>query len=186
MVGSPDFPEPAAVDVPGETRNTAPPAVDPASPATDARLDEVLAEVARLREDFLRAKAESENTRRRAQDDVAKAHKFGVDSLCAALLPVKDSLDAALAAGNPSLESLKEGVEITARQLESVFGRNGITEVAPAAGTKFDPNLHQAISTVDAPQDPNTVVSLLQKGYTLHERVLRPALVTVAKAPAAG
>ena len=135
----------------------------------------------KLREDFLRARAETENVRRRAMDDVAKAHRFGVEGFASALLAVKDSLDAALTVENTSIESFKEGVELTARQLASVFEKFSITEIDPQ-GQRFDPHRHQAISQVEADGEPNTVVTVLQKGYLLHDRVLRPALVVVSKA----
>ena len=138
------------------------------------------ADAERLREDWLRAKAETENVRRRGQDDVARAHRFGLEAFAAALLAVKDSLDAALVVENTSIESFKEGVELTARQLDSVFEKFAIKQIHPL-GEKFDPHFHQAISQVDADAEPNTVVSVLQKGYLLHDRVLRPALVTVSR-----
>jgi molecular chaperone GrpE len=146
----------------------------------EARLAAATAEVEKFREDWLRAKAETDNVRRRGQDDVAKAHRFGVEGFAGALLAVKDSLDAALTVENTSVESFKEGVEITARQLESVFEKFAIRVVNPQ-GEKFDPHRHQAISQVESDQEPNTVVTVLQKGYLLHDRVLRPALVMVAK-----
>ncbi len=148
----------------------------------EARLAEANAAALKLREDFLRAKAETENVRRRSAEDVSRAHKFGIESFAGALLGVKDSLDAALTVENTSIESFKAGVELTARQLDAVFERSHLKAIAPAAGEKFDPHRHQAISQVESDQEPNTVVNLLQKGFSLHERVLRPALVTVAKA----
>ena len=129
---------------------------------------------------WLRAKAETENIRRRAQIDVANAHKYGVESFADALLPVKDSLEAALAAQNDTVESLRSGVDITLRQLKSVFEKFSLSEVDPT-GQKFDPHRHQAMSMVESDQEPNTVVQVLQKGYVLHDRVVRPALVTVAR-----
>ena len=134
---------------------------------------------------WLRAKAETENVRRRAQDDIAKAGKFAADKFAQAMLPVKDSLEAALAAENTSVDSLRQGVELTLKQLASAFQGASLTEVNPI-GEKFDPNKHQAISAVEADGEPNTVINVLQKGYLLHERTLRPALVVVSKAkPAA-
>ena len=134
---------------------------------------------------WLRAKAETENVRRRAQDDIAKAGKFAADKFAQAMLPVKDSLEAALATENATLESLKQGVELTLKQLVSAFQGANVTEVNPL-GEKFDPNKHQAISAVEADGEPNTVITVLQKGYLLHERTMRPALVVVSKAkPAA-
>ena len=147
----------------------------------ERKLATALADAEKLREDWLRAKADTENVRRRASEDVAKAHRFGIEGFASALLAVKDSLDAALVVENTSIESFKEGVEITARQLESVFDKFAIKVINPA-GEKFDPHRHQAISQVDSDQEANTVVAVLQKGYLLHERVLRPALVTVARA----
>ena len=128
---------------------------------------------------WLRAKAETENVRRRAQDDIAKAGKFAADKFAQAMLPVKDSLEAALAAEN-TVDSLRQGVELTLKQLVSAFQGASLTEVNPI-GEKFDPNKHQAISMVEADAEANTVVSVLQKGYLLNERVLRPAMVMVSK-----
>jgi molecular chaperone GrpE len=159
-----------------------PDAVDATLADLESKLSVALAEAEKLREDWLRAKADAENIRRRATDDVAKAHRFGVEGFAGALLAVKDSLDAALTVENTSIESFKEGVEITARQLDAVFEKVAIKAINPV-GEKFDPHRHQAISQVESDQEPNTVVAVLQKGYLLHDRVLRPALVTVAKAP---
>jgi molecular chaperone GrpE len=129
---------------------------------------------------WLRAKAETENLRRRAQDDVTKAHKFAAEKFAGELLAVRDSLEAALANETQTAEALKSGVELTLKQLVSAFEKSSVKEVAPL-GEKFDPHFHQAIAMVDADQEANTVVSVLQKGYALHDRILRPALVTVAK-----
>jgi molecular chaperone GrpE len=130
---------------------------------------------------WLRAKAETENVRRRAAEDAEKARKFAVEKFAGELLAVKDSLEAALATGDSaSLESLKSGVELTLKQLASVFEKNSLAEVNPL-GEKFDPNTHQAIGMVDGEGEANTVASVLQKGYLLNERVLRPALVMVTK-----
>jgi molecular chaperone GrpE len=129
---------------------------------------------------WLRAKAETENVRRRAQDDVSKAHKFAAEKFAGELLAVKDSLEAALANETQTVEALKAGVELTLKQLAAAFEKSSVTELNPL-GEKFDPHKHQAISMVDAEQEANTVVSVLQKGYALHDRILRPALVTVAK-----
>jgi molecular chaperone GrpE len=143
-------------------------------------LADVAADLEKAREDWLRAKAETENVRRRAADDVAKAHRFGIEGFASALLAVKDSLDAALTVENTSIESFKEGVELTSRQLQSVFEKFSIQEIDPK-DEKFDPHRHQAISQVETDGEPNTVVTVLQKGYLLHDRVLRPALVVVSK-----
>jgi molecular chaperone GrpE len=130
---------------------------------------------------WLRAKAEAENMRRRAAEDVDKARKFAVDSFAGELLAVKDSLEAALAADSPSVENMKDGVELTLKQLIAVFGKFSLVDIDPL-GEKFDPHLHQAMQVVESEQPANTVVAVLQKGYRLHERTLRPALVMVAKA----
>ncbi|MBA3034675.1 MAG: nucleotide exchange factor GrpE [Gammaproteobacteria bacterium] len=129
---------------------------------------------------WLRAKADTENLRRRAQEDVTKAHKFAAEKFAGELLAVKDSLEAALAIETQTAEALRAGVELTLRQLNTAFEKSAVAELNPL-GEKFDPHFHQAIAMVDAEQEPNTVVSVLQKGYALHERILRPALVTVAK-----
>jgi len=131
-------------------------------------------------EQMLRAQAEMENVRRRAQEEVAKARKFGIESFAEALVPVKDSLEAALAQEDQSLEVMREGIQTTLKQLSAAFERNHLGEIDPEPGTKFDPNHHQAIATVPAEQQSNTVVTVLQKGYLIADRVLRPALVTVA------
>ncbi len=130
---------------------------------------------------WLRARAETENMRRRAAEDVDKARKFAVDSFASELLVVKDSLEAALAADSPSIENMKDGVELTLKQLIAVFGKFSLVDIDPM-GEKFDPHLHQAMQVVESEQPANTVVEVLQKGYRLHERTLRPALVMVAKA----
>ena len=143
-------------------------------------LADVAADLEKAREDWLRAKAETENVRRRSAEDVAKAHRFGVEGFASALLAVKDSLEAALTVENTSIESFKEGVELTSRQLQSVFEKFAIKEIDPQ-NQKFDPHYHQAISQVETAGEPNTVVTVLQKGYLLHDRVLRPALVVVSK-----
>lgn len=130
---------------------------------------------------WLRAKAETENVRKRAITDVANAHKYAVENFATELLAVKDSLEAALAVETATVESLKSGAELTLKQLSAAFEKFKLTEVSPV-GQKFDPHRHQAISMVEADAEPNTVVQVLQKGYVLHDRVVRPALVTVAKA----
>ena len=129
---------------------------------------------------WLRAAAETENVRKRAQDDIARAHKYALEKFAADLLQVKDSLEAALSAESQSVESLRAGVEVTLKQLASIFERQQIREIDPV-GTQFDPHRHEAISMLPSDKEPNTVINVLQKGYLLHDRVLRPALVTVAK-----
>ncbi len=145
-----------------------------------AGIDELEAQLAEAQAAVLYAKAEGENIRRRAMDDIDKARKFALEKFSGELLAVKDSLDAALAVGNADVESYKNGVELTSKQLSSVFEKFNITEINPV-GEKFDPNKHQAISMLENSGEPNTVTSVLQKGYTLNDRVLRPALVMVAK-----
>jgi molecular chaperone GrpE len=130
---------------------------------------------------WLRAKAETENVRRRAAEDAIKERKFAAEKFAGAMLPVKDSLEAALGAEGTSLETLRSGVELTLKQLQQAFQSANLVEVTPL-GEKFDPNRHQAISMVEADAEPNTVVQVLQKGYLLHERVIRPAMVIVSKA----
>ena len=147
-----------------------------------AELAEQKAKNAELADQFLRAKADTENARRRAEDEVSKARKFGIESFAESLLPVCDSLDAALAIDQATAEQLREGTDATLRQLLSALERNKVLAINPVAGTKFDPHFHQAISVVPAAQEANTVVSVLQKGYSIAERILRPALVTVAGA----
>jgi len=147
-----------------------------------ARLQELEAKHGELSDAFLRAKAEAENARRRADEEVAKARKYAVEAFADSLLPVKDSLEAALAIPDAKPEQMLEGVHATLRQLVSALERNKVAEINPSAGTKFDPHQHQAISVVPAAQEPNTVVAVLQKGYLIADRVLRPALVTVAAA----
>ncbi len=130
---------------------------------------------------WLRAKAESENIRRRAQDDISKAQKFAVERFSNEILAVKDSLEAGLAIETATVESFKSGMELTLKQLSSVFEKFHIKEINPL-GEKYDAHKHQAIGLLESEQEPNTVVSVMQKGYQLHDRVLRPALVMVAKA----
>ena len=154
----------------------------PQAPVDNAqkRLSELEARHAEMADAFLRAKADAENTRRRAEEEIAKARKFAVEGFAEAMLPVKDSLEAAIAIPAATPEQLLEGVHATLRQLTSALERNRVIEITPAAGVRFDPHHHQAISVVPADQEPNTVVTLLQKGYLIADRVLRPALVTVS------
>jgi molecular chaperone GrpE len=148
----------------------------------DARLAELEAQTAEAKDAFLRAKAEMENIRRRAEEEVSKARKFAVESFADSMLPVRDSLEAAIAMPDAPVEKVLEGVHATLRQLASALERNKVVEINPPVATKFDPAQHQAISMVPADQEANTVVAVLQKGYLINERVLRPALVTVAAA----
>ena len=148
--------------------------------AVEQKLAELEARHAEVSDAYLRAKAEVENTRRRAEEEVAKTRKFAIEGFAESLLPVKDSLEAALAVENATSEQMREGVHATLRQLIQALERNKVLEVNPAAGDKFDPHQHQAISVVPAEQEPNTIVAVLQKGYVITDRVLRPALVTVS------
>jgi molecular chaperone GrpE len=143
------------------------------------KLAELEAKHAEVADAYLRAKAEAENTRRRAEDEISKARKFAVEGFAESLLPVKDSLEAAIALPSATPEQLLEGVHATLRQLSSALERNRVVEINPATGAKFNPHQHQAISVVPAEQEANTVVAVLQKGYLISDRVLRPALVTV-------
>jgi molecular chaperone GrpE len=149
-------------------------------PSHEELLREAELKAAEHHDAWLRAKAEAENIRKRAQEDIAKAHRFGVERFASELLAVKDSLEAALAAENATFEALRSGVELTLRQLEGVFEKEAIREINPV-GQKFDPHRHQAIGMLPSDKEPNTVINVLQKGYCLHDRVIRPALVTVAK-----
>ena len=147
---------------------------------TQAELTALQAKMTDLVEQAMRAQAEAQNARRRADEEVAKVRKFAVESFAESLLAVVDSLEAALKVENASAEQLLEGTQATHRQLMSVLERNKVSEVNPAPGAKFDPAREQAIAMVPADQDPNTIVAVLQKGYVIAERVLRPAMVTVA------
>ncbi|WP_374564186.1 nucleotide exchange factor GrpE [Ideonella sp.] len=165
MADAPDTPTPAA----------APDAGDLA-----AQLALAQAQLAEAQDGHLRAKAEAENVRRRSEEEISKARKYAVESFADSLLPVRDSLEAAIAMPDAPLEKVLEGVHATLRQLSAALERNKVLQINPPAGTKFDPHQHQAISMVPAEQDANTVVAVLQKGYLITDRVLRPALVTVA------
>lgn len=145
-------------------------------------LGQLEAKVLELQDAFMRAKADGENIRRRAQEDISKAHKFAIESFAESLVPVKDSLEMGLKVEAPTVESIKEGVEMTLRQLNAAFEKNRLMEINPQQGDKLDPMKHQAISMVPADQEVNTIVTVLQKGYTIADRLLRPALVTVAQA----
>ena len=133
-----------------------------------------------LADSYLRAKAESENSRRRADEEVSKARKFALESFAESLLPVADSLEAGLNLPGATPEQIKEGAAATLKQLKAALERNRVMQIDPAAGAKFDPHQHQAISVVPSEQEANTVVTVLQKGYLIADRVLRPAMVTVS------
>ena len=156
----------------------APVSQDPLADA-QAELANVKAQNATLADQYLRAQADVQNARRRADEEISKARKFAVEGFADSLLPVLDSLEAGLAIQSATPEQIREGAEATLRQLKSALERNKVVEINPTAGTKFDPHHHQAISVVPAQQDANTVVTVLQKGYLIAARVLRPALVTV-------
>jgi molecular chaperone GrpE len=147
-----------------------------------AELAELQAKSADLADQYLRAKAEAENARRRAEDEIAKARRFAVEAFAESLLPVADSLEAGLLIKDASTEQIREGAQATLRQLLAALERNKVAGINPAAGTRFDPHQHQAISVVPSDLEANSVVTVLQKGYAIAERVLRPALVTVSAA----
>ena len=165
----------------------APQTPDPATPQTEIMpspeeiIRQLELQVQEHHDAWLRARAEADNVRKRAQADIANAHKYALESFATELLPVRDSLEAALNTDNITLESLREGVTLTLKLLCAAFDKNQIREVNPA-GEKFDPHRHQAMTAIESDKTPNTVLHVMQKGYLLNERVLRPALVTVAKA----
>ncbi len=183
--------EPAAVPETAASATSANSAIAPDVPAANPAplsLEELLqkseAAAQEHRDAFLRAKAETENVRKRAQTELANAHKYAVESFATELVAVKDSLEAALATEHVSAEnytSVKNGVELTLKQLKAAFEKFNVAEENPV-DQKFDPHRHQAIGMIESDAEPNTVVSVLQKGYKLNDRVIRPALVTVAKA----
>ena len=152
-----------------------------AAASLEERLKKAELAAAEHHDAWLRAKAEADNIRKRARGEIAAAHKFALETFASELLAVKDSLEAALAAENAPVESMRSGAELTLKQLAGVFERFNLTEINPL-GQKFDPHRHQAISAIEADAEPNTVVQVLQKGYLLHDRVIRPALVLVARA----
>ena len=176
---NPFHPPPEAASPAAETLHSSASA-DSATADLATQLADLQVRHAEVSDAYLRAKAEAENTRRRAEEEMAKARKFAVEAFAESLLPVADSLAAAIALQGATNEQLLEGTHATLRQLTAALEKNKVVAIAPAAGTKFDPHQHQAISVVPADQEPNTVVSVLQKGYLIAERVLRPALVTVA------
>lgn len=183
-MSNPEIPQENPAEVAPVTPEAAPELVEAANvdtlPSIEDQLKALELKAAEHYDAWLRAKAEGENIRRRAQEDISKAHKFAVEKFAGELLAVKDSLEAALAVPEQTVESFKSGVELTLKQLVSAFEKNALNEVNPV-GEKFDPHKHQAIGMVDSDQEANTVVTVLQKGYTIAERTLRPALVMVAK-----
>jgi molecular chaperone GrpE len=171
--------------LPVETAAPAPesiPAPGPADPAPDiaALLRKAEDEAAELKDAWLRARADVENVRKQAQNDIAKAHRYGIERFAGELLPVKDALESTLAAQDAEPGALRAGVELTLKQLATAFEKAQLAEIDPA-GQKFDPHQHMAMTTVESAEPPNTVVQVYQKGYLLFDRVLRPALVAVAK-----
>ena len=175
-----------AMTNPETTPEQAAPDAAPASveASIETQFAELQARHAEVSDAYLRAKAEAENTRRRSEDEIAKARKYAVEGFASSLLPVKDSLEAALAlnaSGTPAtVEQVIEGVHVTLRQLSAALERNKVAEINPARGDKFDPHRQEAMTVVPADQAPDTVVTVLQKGYLIADRVLRPALVTVS------
>jgi len=175
-----DAPVDEAAPIPGHS--PASPEETGNAPARDAeeRLRQAELRAQEHQDAWLRAKADADNIRKRTAIELANAYKYAIESVAVELLPVKDGLEATLAADSASLESLKSGVELTLKQLNTVFGKAGLKEINPV-GEKFDPHQHQAISMLPSEKEPNAVINVLQKGYCLHDRVIRPALVTVAK-----
>jgi molecular chaperone GrpE len=170
-------PEPAAAQ-PAESKPEEGKAAT--APGTEELLRQAELKAQEHHDAWLRAKAEADNIRKRAQIELANAHKYAIETFAAELLPVKDSLEATLAAEGAAIDALKSGVDLTLKQLIAVFEKASLREIDPA-GEKFDPHQHQAISMLPSEKEPNTVINVLQKGYALHDRVIRPALVTVAK-----
>ncbi len=155
------------------------PELDEAMSEVAVDVEGLKARIAELEDAFLRAKAESDNQRRRSQEEIAKTHKYAIEKLARELLPVKDSLEMALL-DNSSIENIKAGVDLTLKQLSSAFEKAQLTEINPV-GQKLDPHQHQAISMIEADAEANTVVQVMQKGYLLADRVVRPAMVVVSK-----
>ena len=173
---------PVADDIPAD--EAACDGVETQTSALKLQVEKAEAAAQENRDAWLRAKAEADNVRKRAQSDLVNAHKFALESFTAELLPVRDSLEAALAIKGAVPEVLKNGVELTLKQITAAFEKFSIREINPL-GEKFDPNRHQSVSMVESDAEPNSVVSVLQKGYSLNERILRPALVAIAKPKAA-
>ena len=184
MTTQPD--EPTA-DQEAAVTGAEPQAAPEPEPTPEQKLAELEARHAEVADAYLRAKADQENIRRRAEEEIAKARKYALEAFAESLLPVVDSLEAAIALPDATQQQLLEGVQATLRQLGAALERNKVVGINPPAGTKFDPHQHQAITVVQLPpesdQQPNTIVTVLQKGYLIGDRVLRPALVTVAAAP---
>lgn len=170
--------------VPGTDENkatTTEPTVE-TMPSLEQLLKKAELDAAEHHDAWLRAKADAENIRKRAQTDIANAHKYAIENFSTQLLAVMDSLEAALAVENATVENFKDGMELTLKQLTAAFEKFNIKVIAPTIGEKFNPHQHQAMCTVDSEIAPNSVVHVMQKGYMLNERIIRPALVTVSKA----
>ena len=150
-------------------------------PSLEQLLKQAELDAAEHHDAWLRAKADAENIRKRAQADIANAHKYAIENFSTELLAVMDSLEAALAVENATVENFKNGMELTLKQLAAAFNKFNIKVIEPV-GAKFDPHQHQAMCAMDSDLVPNTVVQVMQKGYMLNDRVIRPALVTVSKA----
>lgn len=176
---TPDTPTADAAATP-EASSTLPSNDAEALAQAQAELAVLQAKSAELADQYLRAKAEADNARRRAEEEISKARKYAVESFAESLLPVADSLEAGLAIQDATPEQIREGAQATLRQLISALDRNKVIAINPEAGSAFNPHQHQAISVVASEHAANTVVTVLQKGYSIAERVLRPALVTVA------
>jgi molecular chaperone GrpE len=149
-------------------------------PSLEELLKKAELDAAEHHDAWLRAKADSENMRKRAQIDIANAHKYAIENFSTELLTVMDSLEAALAVENATVENFKDGMELTLKQLTTAFEKFNIKVINPD-GEKFDPHQHEAVCTVDSDLTPNTVVHVMQKGYVLNDLIIRPALVTVSK-----
>ncbi len=178
-VDNPEIQPPITTDEAAE----APPEASRGDPASDiaALLKRAEDEAIELKDAWLRARAEIENVRKQAQNDVSKAYKYAIEKFAAEMLPVKDALETTLATETTAPEALRSGVELTLKQLAAAFEKAQIREIA-SEGQKFDPHVHQAMVMVDSDKPANTVITVFQKGYLLNERVLRPALVSVATA----
>lgn len=148
----------------------------------EALLTDAQTRIEQQRDSMMRAVAEAENARKRAQAESATAQKYAVERFAEALLPVVDSLEAALAAAGDSPQAMREGIELTLKQMKAAFHKFSLHEINPAPGERFDPHRHQAMATVPSEAEPNTIAAVMQKGYGIHERTLRPALVTVTRA----
>ncbi len=175
----------AALDAAGSSNSPSAAETEAAqAESTAATIKKLEDEKLALRDAWLRTRADIENLRKQAANDVSKAYKYAIEKFAEEMLPVKDSLESALAADKASPDALRAGVELTLKQLTAAFEKSQLKEIAPL-GERFDPHAHQAMAMVASDQAPNTVVNVMQKGYRLNDRVLRPALVAVAKAPEA-